>query len=162
MSSALDLVAATVNDLCAANSPQSILIAGLDAQALTHCCQSAMAGAQVTRSESISAVELEARFDLAILLGISASVASDTGAALIARLRDVQASHLVVALLLEGNPDWDEASLRSLGLKRLRCDKADEGQLAIYDFTLSNYKSTPKWLNNKHWANPDLWDRFRW
>lgn len=29
-------------------------------------------------------------------------------------------------------------------------------------FDLSDYKATPDWLNARHWANPQLWDKHRW
>ena len=30
-------------------------------------------------------------------------------------------------------------------------------QVFIYD--ISNYKDNPDWLNNKNWANPELWEK---
>ncbi|MGC8698509.1 MAG: DUF6231 family protein, partial [Halothiobacillus sp.] len=29
-------------------------------------------------------------------------------------------------------------------------------------FDMGSYKATPDWLNARHWANPQLWDKHRW
>ncbi len=31
-----------------------------------------------------------------------------------------------------------------------------------YTFNIANYKETPEWLSPRNWANPELWDKFRW
>ena len=36
------------------------------------------------------------------------------------------------------------------------------GTLALFEFNLHDYKTTPSWLNKDHWAHPDNWDKFRW
>ena len=32
----------------------------------------------------------------------------------------------------------------------------------VMAFDVGCYKSTPDWLNARHWANPQLWDKHRW
>ncbi|MGD8939893.1 MAG: DUF6231 family protein [Gammaproteobacteria bacterium] len=32
----------------------------------------------------------------------------------------------------------------------------------VYAFDIASYKTTPDWLNNKYWANPELWDKHWW
>jgi len=44
----------------------------------------------------------------------------------------------------------------SLGFTRYRADEP------IYLFDIETYKRTPDWLNARHWANPELWGKFRW
>ena len=33
---------------------------------------------------------------------------------------------------------------------------------AVYLFDIHDYKETPDWLNARHWANPEMWDKYRW
>ena len=33
----------------------------------------------------------------------------------------------------------------------------DKGVIFIYD--IAEYKDNPDWLNNKNWANPELWEK---
>ena len=44
----------------------------------------------------------------------------------------------------------------ALGYRRLT---ANEG---LYVFDIENYKDTPDWLSPRNWANPELWDKYRW
>ncbi|WP_322520450.1 DUF6231 family protein [Guyparkeria halophila] len=44
----------------------------------------------------------------------------------------------------------------SLGFTRQMADEP------IYLFDIETYKRTPDWLNARHWANPELWDKYRW
>lgn len=32
----------------------------------------------------------------------------------------------------------------------------------VYLFDIETYKRTPDWLNARHWANPELWGKYRW
>jgi len=45
--------------------------------------------------------------------------------------------------------------VRGLGFM---ADSGDQG----YCFDIDHYKTTPDWLNPRHWANPELWDKYRW
>ena len=32
-------------------------------------------------------------------------------------------------------------------------------KIATFVYNISEYKDTPDWLNNKNWANPELWEK---
>jgi hypothetical protein len=73
-------------------------------------------------------------------------------------LRDLHARRLVV-LYPEDTASQTEIlheDLISLGLKAL------PGQSGVYYHDLYDYKDTPDWLNNRYWANPENWDKYRW
>ncbi len=36
------------------------------------------------------------------------------------------------------------------------------GDEPLYLFDIETYKHTPDWLNARHWANPELWGKYRW
>jgi hypothetical protein len=74
---------------------------------------------------------------------------------LISRCRDIHSRRLVI--LLNQAPDSTTRQyLMSLGLHQL----PDNGSVFYHD--LYDYKPTPDWLNNRFWANPDLWNKYRW
>ena len=104
------------------------------------------------------------RYDIAIISQLLEAWPKSEGMALIARLRDIECRYLLVAVSLGRVADqqWCENDLLSMGLKRLAIEQRDDEVLAAYDFNLRDYKLTPDWLNNRHWANPDLWDQHRW
>lgn len=49
-----------------------------------------------------------------------------------------------------------DQQLVSLGFTRQAADGP------VYLFDIETYKRTPDWLNARHWANPELWDKYRW
>ncbi|MFP4639754.1 MAG: DUF6231 family protein [Guyparkeria sp.] len=40
--------------------------------------------------------------------------------------------------------------------------KASSPDDPVYQFDIHDYKQTPDWLNPRNWANPELWDKYRW
>ena len=47
--------------------------------------------------------------------------------------------------------------LISYGYKYQKINGNNKIKVFIYD--ISEYKDNPDWLNNKNWANPDLWEK---
>lgn len=99
------------------------------------------------------------RFALAAAAGVFEHLATDSAAALLAALRDRCARRVLVAL--PARP-WSEQDMRGFGFDRLGTVRAGDAVLDTYGFDIDRYKRTPDWLNARHWANPELWGRFRW
>jgi len=79
------------------------------------------------------------------------------GEVLLAGLRDLHARRSVVRL---GHcPHWSDHDLIAFGFHRLAT--TDSG-VHYFGFDIATYKPTPDWLNADHWANPQLFERFRW
>lgn len=74
----------------------------------------------------------------------------------IAALRDLQAE-VVIAVAGEDcvitATQW-----RALGFRVHQ----HTSEATIHAFNLFDYKRRPDWLNPRHWANPELWDKYRW
>jgi hypothetical protein len=101
------------------------------------------------------------RFQFALIAAIE-QLEKAPAAALIARLRDVHAERFaVVAALAPGAANaWTAQELLASGLYRV----ADypQTQQALYQFDIAQYKQTPDWLNSDYWANPELFNKYRW
>lgn len=86
---------------------------------------------------------------------------------LIALLRDLYSKRLYIRVPIgEDWPGltshWEPTELIAYGL-RLADKHTIEGRaLHLYRFDLYDYKITPQWLNSRHWANPEHWDKHRW
>lgn len=101
------------------------------------------------------------RYGLVLVAGALETLDKDGGIRLIARLRDLHARRLFVAVPL-GSGGWSARDLYGLGLRRAaHCLRAEGGPQLFY-FDLESYKQTPEWLNAKYWANPEMWDKYRW
>ncbi len=57
---------------------------------------------------------------------------------------------------------WEPSELIAYGLRRIKVHPLNGKSLQIYNYDWYNYKTTPDWLNPKHWANPHRWDKMRW
>lgn len=83
---------------------------------------------------------------------------------LISRIRDFHAHHFLLLAdrkKMKQDGDWSTNDFIALGLRLFR-DYKDEGNVIIYRFELSDYKTTPEWLNSRYWANPELYGKYRW
>lgn len=94
---------------------------------------------------------------LALVAGTLEQLDAPAARACLAALRDRLASHTVVWLDLAVAP-LDEAEMRALGFRL----HARDGDQALFGFDAYDYKDRPEWLNPRHWAHPELWDRYRW
>lgn len=98
-----------------------------------------------------------ARFDLVLLTRdwlavVDEAVATDA----VVRLRDLHARS-VLAVHDQRSPLSPER-WRALGY----VPRSAHDDVTLYGFNLYDYKQRPDWLNAKYWANPELWDRYRW
>lgn len=148
--------------IAAALRPRTVLAVGAAAEG---CLRTGL-GAAGPPPECLAGARLSARlaglgrFDLAYVAGVLEDLPRAEAARLLARLRDVHARHLVV-LVADPAGEWDEAALRAYGLRpSAHQPEGDGGRL--YEFDLYDYKETPDWLNARHWAHPELWDKYRW
>jgi len=112
------------------------------------------------------------RYDVAVLFRVVERLGREPAQRLIASLRDLHAERLYVVVggSCEGEPcvsEWTDGDLFALGM-RLQQSYSDApaggtGEtLRLFSFSLSDYKTTPEWLNSNYWANPELFGKFRW
>ena len=104
------------------------------------------------------------RYDLAVII-LSNDSAIDTQ--IIQRCRDLFAKHcLVVQNLSEPATGVDMVSFGFSRLHEQPIVENDQDHHAtsyqVWQFNLFDYKHLPDWFNSKFWANPELWDKFRW
>ena len=104
------------------------------------------------------------RYDLAVII-LSNDSAIDTQ--IIQRCRDLFAKHcLVVQNLSEPATGVDVASFGFSRLHEQPIVEHDQSHhttsYQVWQFNLFDYKHLPDWFNSKFWANPELWNKFRW
>ena len=150
----------------AANQPFTGLIIGNDTQSVFSQIQA------IDQAVSWEAFDYQAfiahrfatRYDLAVII-LSNDSAIDTQ--IIQRCRDLFAKHcLVVQDLSEPATGVDVVSF---GFSRLHEQPIVENDpdpqttsYQVWQFNLFDYKHLPDWFNSKFWANPELWNKFRW
>jgi hypothetical protein len=106
------------------------------------------------------------RYDFGLVAGFLEQVDKQTGNAVLARLRDVLVRRLCVVVegprLGDGEERWSNAEMAALGFSFLGRFQVEGRELELYGFDIARYKHTPDWLNAKHWAHPERWNKDRW
>lgn len=121
----------------------------------------------VHRDQALEAIPKLGRFDAGIVVDSLEFLDKPRAGQLIARLRDLHTSRFCALVPIgdgwEGRVShWTSADLLSYGMKLVNHYQADGGSLHLYKYDIASYKSTPDWLNPRNWANPELWNKYRW
>lgn len=100
--------------------------------------------------------------DLAVFIDDNESLSRPQKEPLISGLRDIHSRRFLLATPENAsgqNAHWDHSALIAFGLTELH--RYDDGW-RLFEYNILNYKKTPDWLNPKNWANPEMWDKYRW
>ncbi len=115
---------------------------------------------------ALEALPSAGRLGLIVLVGPrSDEIERRAAERLLSLCRDQYADELMVLLAnatAGATALWTGHDLRALGLVPgpALADRPEGVQ--SYRFSLHDYKPAPDWLNAKHWANPELFDKYRW
>ncbi len=107
------------------------------------------------------------RFDLGIVVDTLERMDKVQGSHLIATLRDVHTARFCVVVTIgaarsAAESQWTAAELLGLGMVLVNAYEQDSVLRHMYKYDIATYKATPEWLNPNDWANPELWDKYRW
>ena len=107
------------------------------------------------------------RYDVGIVADAVEYLDKDQSGQLIASLRDLHTTRFVMVVRMGDKWDrlksvWQTVDLLGYGMKLVNRYSFDDKPIHVYKYDISTYKKTPEWLNSKNWANPQLWDKFRW
>lgn len=100
------------------------------------------------------------RQDLVAVGNVLEHLARRDGEILLAGLRDLYARRVLLRLI--PGSTWHHTRILSFGFTQLARVAGDAEDIRYYGFDVSTYKTTPDWLNARYWANPELFDRYRW
>lgn len=112
---------------------------------------------QFYTSNIFNEIKYNQRYDIALLLLNQQDTEVCTQN--IQRCRDLFANHTVVFVNNNLNVNLAEFGFSKFNQHFVKINQQD---FSIYQFNLFDYKHLPDWFNSKFWANPELWDKFRW
>jgi len=52
--------------------------------------------------------------------------------------------------------------LFSFALKKVAIYEHNDKKFGLFKYNISDYKTTPDWLNADNWANPEMWGKYWW
>ena len=150
--------------------PKQILSIGpagqeLFADYITSCNQCVLQ--EIAASPTLDALDDYGRYDLVFISHVLERMPKSEAEQLIARLRDLHCNRLIVVIPIgtdwsEHVSHWKQADLLGLGFSLLAEFHSNQHMAHIYAYDIASYKTTPDWLNNSYWANPELFDKYWW
>lgn len=148
-------------NLLAAQAPHRLLALGQPAREL-------LAPFAERSDAELAAVDIDAglglagqaSYDLALVSELDRLAPAEAGV-LLGRLRDLLARRIWV-LLGQQQPGLGHRDLIGYGFSGIGGYQWRGEPLRLYEFEIGSYKTTPDWLNNRHWANPHLFGKHRW
>lgn len=163
-----------VQTLIAESQPKSILVVGRDGEPLVsdYVRQKAFLK-QTCRVEVVAdddllgQLERAGRFDTGVVINAIQFLEKKIAGQLIARLRDVHTPRFCLIVPIgtgwRGHRSlWEPNDLLGFGMSRVNRYRHDGKIIDLYKYDIATYKKTPEWLNPSNWANPQLWDKYRW
>lgn len=163
-----------IETLVSTSSPDSVLVVGASADGVIadYRSQRQLLGRPchlefVHRDRIMESLSALGRFDTGIVVDTLEFLDRQRAGQLIARLRDLHTSRFCVLVPIGDdwkalNSNWSGADFLAYGMKLVNRYQATAGMLHLYKYDIASYKSTPDWLNSRNWANPELWNKYRW
>jgi len=75
----------------------------------------------------------------------------------LATLRNQYAAKIVL-LVDHTKTNWDLTDFLALGFRQ----QGQHQHFTIYGYAIESYQFHKDWLNSRHWANPENFDKYRW
>lgn len=158
----MDTLQRDLVSLAAQYGPRTLLTVGDRAHALMQAFRplEACSWRRLSGAEALRALDLSQRFDFALVAGALETLTEGRAAILLSRLRDVHSQRF--AVLYPRSGAWRPNDFLAMGLFRYDDYPGATGVYSLYTFDIATYKRTPDWLSPRHWAHPELWDKYRW
>jgi hypothetical protein len=124
---------------------------------------------RVDHVEPDQAVRLiDRRYDMGIVTDAVEHLEKKDAIRLLSRLRDLYTRRFCAAIRVGDawpslRSTWARNELLALGMMLVNIYPDEQDRpIHLYKYDIATYKPTPRWLNPDDWANPDLWDKYRW
>jgi len=162
-----------IETLLNACQPDSLLVVGGGAEPAinNYLAQRELLGRPCRVQRSPPAMETmapEARSDMGIITETLEHLDKPGAFELLARFRDLYTARFCVTVRTgERWPAlqsaWHRSDLLAIGMTLVNSYEDDpQRRLQLYKYDIATYKATPRWLNPDNWANPELWNKYRW
>lgn len=99
--------------------------------------------------------------DLAIISHLTESMGKQAGQQWLGKIKNLYAPHVILISHPQLSKDngWQFTDYLAMGLKHI----AGTGDgLQVFSYAIENYQPKRDWLNSRFWANPEMYDKYRW
>lgn len=150
--------------------PRSVLLVDRDRNEALRAYQAQHPRCRVTRldgTDPLRHLQSEGRYDMGIVVNTLEHMDKAGAGRLVARLRDLHTRRACIVIPVGPawcglTSTWEPTDMIAYGMTLIGSRERDGKPVHLYGFDIAEYKERPDWLNSDHWANPDLWDKYRW
>lgn len=143
--------------------PRRLMVVGARAEALVSPAADAVELNVVPAAGAERAVAGHGQQDMAIVAVEPDEMPQEATAQLLSQLRDLFAKWVIVIADRDSPPaGLTRHEMVGLGFSLLGDACYADRVVHVYEFDIATYKTTPDWLNSRYWANPEMWDKYRW
>jgi hypothetical protein len=141
-------------------NPQSILTAG-DTAAMCLQIDNDTKLQHLTTPFSQQQLQTVSPVDLAVISHLTESLDKATAQQWLGMIKNRYAPHV----LLISHPEiaktmgWNLTDYLAMGFHHIG---GTEDGLQIFSYAIENYQPKRDWLNSRFWANPEMYDKYRW
>lgn len=98
--------------------------------------------------------------DLAIVSEIIDTLPKSQAMEWLGLIRNCYTQHMIVICEIDAavRQSWELADFLALGMQRVAMTHHHQ----IFSYAIENYQPNHDWLNSRHWANPENYDKYRW
>jgi len=115
---------------------------------------------QLTTPFSLEQLNVQVTIDLAIISDLLETLPKQEAIQWLSMVRNRYAQHLVLAVNSEmaNQQGWQLADYLALGLQQ----HGSYADYQLFSYNIESYRPKRDWLNNRFWANPENYDKYRW
>ncbi|MBT3504715.1 MAG: hypothetical protein HN475_02960 [Piscirickettsiaceae bacterium] len=97
--------------------------------------------------------------DIAIISDVIENLTKVDATQWLATLRNQYAQHLLLIVDQQrAEPSWQLTDYLALGFKK----RGELNGQLLFSYAIEDYQFKRDWLNSRHWANPENFDKYRW
>lgn len=102
-----------------------------------------------------------APIDLAVVSHLTESLAKPEAQQWLGKIKNQYAPHVILISHpeLAAEKGWQLTDYLALGFKHIA---GTEDGLQVFSYAIENYQPKRDWLNSRFWANPEMYDKYRW
>ncbi len=99
--------------------------------------------------------------DLAVISHLTESMEKAAAQQWLGMVKNRLAPHVILIShpAIADNKGWELTDYLAMGFRHLA---GTEDGLQVFTYAIENYQPKRDWLNRRYWANPEMYDKYRW
>lgn len=99
--------------------------------------------------------------DLALISHLTESMSKAEAQQWLGKIKNQYAPHVILISHpeLAAEHGWQFTDYLAMGFRHIA---GSEDGLQVFSYAIENYQPKRDWLNSRFWANPEMYDKYRW